>query len=183
MSEAPPPERPCSICGTLADWRCEDCYACPLYCKSCCANSHSMTPFHHVKHWVGDHFSRAALLHTRLVLHFGHDRKPCPPIIFPQTLVIHYLSPHLVPEAPAGLFDNDDNDNNILFSHMELDDNGSLLDSEVPPVSTYGPNVLIIVHSNGVHSLLVHWCRCSRHIPDDIQALDLQFFPASYKQI
>ena len=66
---------------------------------------------------------------------------------------------------------------------MELDDDGSLLDSEVPTVTTYESNVLVVVHSNGVHHLPVHWCRCSGHVPDDIQALDLWFFPASYKQI
>lgn len=185
MSEAPPPERPCSVCGTLADWRCEDCYARPLYCTSCCSNSHSTTPFHHVEHWVGDHFARSALLHTGLVLHFGHHGKPCPCYQNSSDTGDPLSEPAFgLPEAPAGLFDNDnDNDDTIPFSHMELDDDGSLLDSEVPTVATYGSNVLVVVHSNGVHHLPVHWCRCSGHVPDDIQALDLQFFPASYKQI
>ncbi|KAF8226344.1 hypothetical protein L208DRAFT_1302428 [Tricholoma matsutake] len=28
----------------------------PLFCKSCCSQSHATTPFHHVEHWVGNHY-------------------------------------------------------------------------------------------------------------------------------
>ena len=69
------------------------------------------------------------------------------------------------------------------FTQMELDDDGLLLERDVRDNSTHSKNVLVIVHSNGVHHLLVHWCRCPGHIPDDIQALNLQFFPASFKQV
>lgn len=60
---------------------------------------------------------------------------------------------------------------------------GSLLERDVRDKTIYAKNVLVIVHSNGVHHLLVQWCRCPGHIPDDIQALNLHFFPASFKQV
>ena len=47
----------------------------------------------------------------------------------------------------------------------------------------YGNNVIVIVHENGIHHLPVHWCRCLGHVPDDVQALDLQFFPGSFKKV
>ncbi|KAF8218629.1 hypothetical protein L208DRAFT_1349316 [Tricholoma matsutake] len=46
-----------------------------------------------------------------------------------------------------------------------------------------GQNILVIVHDNGVHHLPVQWCQCPGHLPEDIQALDLQFFPASFKRV
>ncbi|KAF8225719.1 hypothetical protein L208DRAFT_1046133, partial [Tricholoma matsutake] len=49
----------------------------PLFCKSCCSWSHATTPFHHVEHWVSNHYSKSSLIHTGLILHFGHGGKPC----------------------------------------------------------------------------------------------------------
>jgi hypothetical protein len=91
-----------------------------------------------------------------------------------------------LPDLPPELSDNEDDGlglGSVPFIQMELDDDGSLLERDVRDQNIYPKNVLVIVHSNGIHHLPVQWCRCPGHIPDDIQALDLQFFPASFKQI
>lgn len=184
-SEAPPDDnRTCSVCDLTADWRCEDCYARPLFCRSCCCKAHSSMPFHHVERWVGGHYTRSALIHTGLLLHFGHQGKPCPHRTDLDDTPVFPQPSFGLPDPPPDLLDEEDiNPGAIPLSEMELDDDGSLLDSEIPDMTKYGSNVLVIVHSNGVHHLPVRWCRCPSHIPDDVQALDLDFFPASFKQV
>lgn len=183
-SEAPPGDRCCSICGMVGDWRCEDCHGRPLFCKSCCSRAHANIPFHHVEQWVGDHYAKSSLIHTGLILYFGHGGKPCP-ISHPPLDDEDESPPWGLPDAPPEMFDEGDelDAGGIPLSQMELDDDGSLLDRNVPDLPKYGPNVLVVVHTNGVHHLPVQWCRCAGHIPDDIQALDLSFFPGSYKQL
>ena len=46
-----------------------------------------------------------------------------------------------------------------------------------------GQNVLVIAHDNGVHHMPVQWCECPGHLPEDIQALDMHFFLASFKKV
>lgn len=84
------------------------------------------------------------------------------------------------------------------FLHMEAVDDGEVLngeDTEGQPFGRYmqeewnfnseasSQKVLVIVHENGVHHLPVQWCECPGHLPEDIQALDLHFFPASFKNV
>jgi CxC2 like cysteine cluster associated with KDZ transposases len=91
--------------------------------------------------------------------------------------------PEELDETGPDEFDPDE----VMFAHMEAAEDGELEDYDESKckqyAEKYGPNVLVIVHTNGVHHLLVHWCRCPGHLPDDIQALNLHFFPASFKQV
>ena len=189
-SEAPPIERLCSGCGTSGDWRCLDCLGRPLFCKDCCRNAHWNNPFHKIQQWDEEYFKDSSLLQVGLTLYFGHGGRPCPSMVNPS----HDFHPDEgedepmfgLPDLPQELSDNDDDDlefGSVPFSQMESDDDGSLLERDVREKTTHPKNVLVIVHSNGVHHLPVQWCTCPGHIPDDIQALDLQFFPASFKQV
>ncbi|KAF8218463.1 hypothetical protein L208DRAFT_1351219, partial [Tricholoma matsutake] len=92
---------------------------------------------------------------------FGHGGKLCPsnPSDDSHQDEGEDERPFGLPDLPSELLDDDDDD------------------------LKFGSNILVIVHSNGVHHLPIQWCRCPGHIPDDIQALDLQFFPASFKQV
>jgi hypothetical protein len=186
-SEAPPLEMLCSGCGSSGEWRCLDCLGRPLFCKDCCRNAHWNNPFHKVQQWEKEYFKDSTLLQAGLTLYFGHGGKPCNSIPINDFQQDQGEDEQMfgLPDLPPELSDDDDDADvdSVPFTQMELDDDGSLLERDVRDTSTYGKNVLVIVHSNGVHHLPVHWCRCPGHIPDDIQALDLQFFPASFKQV
>lgn len=93
--------------------------------------------------------------------------------------------PFGLPDLPPELFDEGDelDTGSVPFSQMELDDDGSLLEATTPDVPSYSQNVLVVVHTNGVHHLPVQWCHCPGSIPNDIQALDLGFFPGFFKQV
>jgi CxC2 like cysteine cluster associated with KDZ transposases len=186
-SEAPPFEMVCSSCESSGEWWCLDCLRHPLFCQDCCQHAHWNNPFHKIQQWEKEYFKDSTLLQAGLTLHFGHGGKPCP--LIPSDDFHHdegedeqmFGLPDLPPEL---LEDEDDAEfGSIPFTQMELDDDGSLLERVVRDKSTHPKNVLVIVHSNGIHHLPVHWCRCPGHIPDNIQALNLQFFPASFKQV
>ena len=205
-SEGGSPDRLCVSCGMLGDWRCTDCLGHPIYCKTCCRSSHALNPFHRVQRWAGEYFEDSWLINTGLIIHFGHGGKPCPSINMPSlptptgthepdTATLFGL-PNLVEEMEDP---NDDLDLELSkLSQMEaaeaheLPDMNEAVDQELethvreewnPDLQKFGQNVLVIVHVNGVHHLPVEWCRCPGHLPEDIQALDLHCFPASFKRL
>jgi CxC2 like cysteine cluster associated with KDZ transposases len=185
-AEAPPIQMLCSGCGSSGEWRCLDCFGRPLFCKDCCQNAHRNNPFHKVQQWEKEYFKDSTLRQANLTLHFGHGGKPCDSIHCDDFHQDEGEDEQMfgLPDLPSELLDDDDAEiGSVPFTQMELDDDGSLLERDVRDKSTYAKNVLVIIHSNGVHHLPVQWCRCPGHLPDDIQALDLHFFPASFKQV
>ena len=48
--------------------------------------------------------------------------------------------------------------------------------------STRSPYV-VIVDTSSIHHLLISFCRCLGHKPDDEQMLDMGFFPMSFKNV
>ena len=134
------------------------------------------------------------------MLHFGHGGKPCPSYTPTETLTG-------IPDIPFGLPDIPD-ELNVMEDELDADplpegfmeaeadeghheaehSEGEFLDPHDQARWTrdnlkYGTNVVVIVHQNGIHHLPVRWCRCLGHAPDDVQALDLHFFPASFKKL
>jgi hypothetical protein len=182
-----------------AEWRCRECYGGPLFCRSCCKTSHSSHPFHRIQHWVGEFYQDSWLIETGLTLHFGHGGKPCPSCL--QRGHSHNVadSSFGLPDLPPELNDPEDLDlDSIPEPYLDAED------EDIPGIDAseevmfldphdqaqwkddhqkYGNNVIVIVHSNGLHHLPVQWCRCPGYVPDDVQALDLQFFPASFKKV
>jgi CxC2 like cysteine cluster associated with KDZ transposases len=170
-----------------------------VFCTECCRSAHSSHPFHQIQRWVGEFYQNSWLLETGLTLHFGHGGKPCPsyshsghshnpqdfsfglPDLPPQLDIPDELDLDSIPEAYMDGEDGDvraaDGSDDITF----LDPHDQARWNE--DHKKYGNNVLVIVHSNGVHQLPVTWCRCPGHVPDDVQALDLQFFPASFRKV
>jgi CxC2 like cysteine cluster associated with KDZ transposases len=165
---------------------------------ACCRSSHSSHSFHQIEHWVGEFYQNSWLIETGLTLHFGHGGNPCP--FYSHSSHSHNLQdgPFGLPDIPAEVYIPDELDlDSTTDTYMDgqdgdlpaIDpsDNIMFLDPhdqawQKDDHKKYGNNVLVIVHSNGVPHLPVQWCGCPRHVPNDVQALDLQFFPASFKK-
>jgi CxC2 like cysteine cluster associated with KDZ transposases len=170
-----------------------------MFCMACCRSSHSSHPFHQIERWVGEFYQTSWLIETSLTLHFGHGGKPCPSYSQSSQFDNCHDDPFGLPEIPAEVDIPDELDlDSMLDTYVdEQDGDGAAVDGTDDIMfldphkqarwkndqKKYGNNVLVIVHSNGVHHLPVQWCRCPRHVPDDVQALDLQFFPALFKKV
>lgn len=77
--EAPMPNMSCLECGTEKGvFRCLDCSASPLFCRSCCRTAHKRLHTHRVQCWNGKYFRTSALWETGLVCNLGHGGLPCP---------------------------------------------------------------------------------------------------------
>jgi hypothetical protein len=46
-----------------------------------------------------------------------------------------------------------------------------------------GAKLMVVVHTNGIHYLPVHVCRCPNAATEDIQLLQMRYYPSTYKQI
>jgi len=46
-----------------------------------------------------------------------------------------------------------------------------------------GAKVMVIVHTNGIHYLPVRICRCQAAPPEDIQMMQLGYYPSTYNYI
>jgi hypothetical protein len=68
----------CSCCGKTMEIKCSDCIGGNYFCKACCIESHSRTPFHRMSRWTGEHFAPVSLYSLGFKLCLGHDGAPCP---------------------------------------------------------------------------------------------------------
>ncbi|KAF7308831.1 CxC2 domain-containing protein [Mycena kentingensis (nom. inval.)] len=63
----------CTKCGlSPAEFRCTECYACGLVCKTCILDMHTASPFHWVQQWTGTFYRRVALKSLGLRVQLGH---------------------------------------------------------------------------------------------------------------
>ena len=46
-----------------------------------------------------------------------------------------------------------------------------------------GAKLMVVVHTNGVHYLPIRVCRCPNAPSEDIQLLQMRYYPSTYKQI
>lgn len=46
-----------------------------------------------------------------------------------------------------------------------------------------GAKLMVVVHTNGIHYLPVHVCRCPNSATEDIQLLQMRYYPSTYKRI
>ena len=68
----------CSCCGKTMEIKCSNCLGGNYFCKACCIESHSRTPFHWMSRWTGEHFAPVSLYSLGFKLCLGHDGAPCP---------------------------------------------------------------------------------------------------------
>ena len=59
--EDPPLPRACSMCVGDGTYRCNDCFAWPLFCAQCCRKQHVCIPFHRIEKWTGQFFDDSLL--------------------------------------------------------------------------------------------------------------------------
>ena len=150
----------CGSCESHEDlWRCLDCLGQPTECTSCCARSHRRLPFHRVEQWVGNFFKPAWLRQVGVAIHLGHGGEPCPS--FSDSISL----------------DESDEDDGWTDSSDEENNNSHTKDSGETG------SKLIVIDKSGVHPIAVRWCHCPNSPPKDIQLLDMQMFPASFRNI
>ena len=53
------------------------------------------------------------------------------------------------------------------------------------PIGTFhhGGKVVIIIHTNSIHHLPVHFCKCEGKSSEEIQLLHMGLFPSTYKDV
>jgi CxC2 like cysteine cluster associated with KDZ transposases len=140
-------------------WRCKDCFSRPLYCRSCCKAAHARDPFHRVEIWNSTHFTPSWLWRTGLSLSLC-PRGACSAL-------------HTTPAYVSGIPDADDS----TFGAQP----GFRMNEDM--------RTLVVVHTNGIHHILVNFCSCSaaptseEPTPDDIQLLRVGLYPASHLDI
>jgi CxC2 like cysteine cluster associated with KDZ transposases len=171
----------------------------PMFCMACCRSSHLSHSFHKIECWVDEFYQNSWLIETSLTLHFGHGGKPYPSYSQSSQFDNLHDIPFGPPDIPAEVDIPDELDlDSMLEAYMDgQDGDGAAVDGMDDIMfldsheqarwkndhKKYGNNILVIIHSNGVHHLPVQWCRCPRHVLDDVQALDLQFFPALFGMV
>lgn len=42
---------------------------------------------------------------------------------------------------------------------------------------------MVVVHTNGIHYLPVRFCRCPNAATEDIQLIQMRYYPSTYKQV
>ena len=182
-------------------WRCHDCFGEPVHCSSCLVVTHQCSPFHRVSRWDGWTFFRSSLSDAGLVLHIGHEGRPCSSPTTANTScnnVNHSInSDSCFPSADSGIH------NGTSTAPSPFVDPDLLFPTDIPPLSSWeysgvfldtmktqqhldadGNPWLTIVDTTGIHQVQAHYCRCAESLclPDYIQLLRNGLFPASIAQ-
>ncbi|KAF7293652.1 hypothetical protein MIND_01145100 [Mycena indigotica] len=69
--------QPCQCGQEQPTFRCLDCFNSPLWCLSCVAQVHQLTPFHHIEEWDGQQFARRHYQQP-IPIHPGFGGRECP---------------------------------------------------------------------------------------------------------
>ncbi|KAJ3531308.1 hypothetical protein NMY22_g8207 [Coprinellus aureogranulatus] len=153
----------CLLCSAENScWRCMDCIGRPRLCSDCCRISHRSNPFHRVECWSGSHWVPAWLWQVGTIVCLGHGSQPCPK----YEASLEGLERRLISVNSTVDF-SDDNDYGAT-----------------PQSSHIGCGELVsYVHTNGIHHLPTYPCWCPKAEPDDIQFMDRELYPASWKKV
>ncbi|KAG2007148.1 hypothetical protein CC2G_014864 [Coprinopsis cinerea AmutBmut pab1-1] len=146
--------RRCSCQLTEGIWKCKDCFATPIFCRTCCRTEHLSNPYHRVQRWNGQCFLPAWLWQTGLALSLCSSGA-CQAL--PSTLC----------SDDFDWFDDDDLTFGAKPSRRAL---GSA-------------KVVAIAHTTGIHHLPVHFCRCLDAPSDERQLLRHGLYPSSFQDI
>ncbi|KAH6885673.1 hypothetical protein BKA70DRAFT_1123726 [Coprinopsis sp. MPI-PUGE-AT-0042] len=156
----------CTKCGKgEAIWRCKSCFASPLFCATCCRTEHTMRPFHRIEMWTGTCFEPSWLWKVGLCLYSGHGGSPCPnlPPTSSPTLSAREYQEH-AKSSKANLNDLTFGSSPSQGSHASIRE-------------------LVVVHTNGVHEILLHTCQCEDRKSDDLQVLEMGLYPSTFTSI
>ena len=166
--EALPDDAACIYCRKKPSvYRCVDCNGRPTSCQECCLETHSRNPLHRVEEWTGHYFTPSWLWRIGLSINLGHRGLSCP----------WY---HQNPDAETITIDKVDSD---LIDEEDPEDYDWVDPGKPKSTSIPGSRVMVIIHTNGIHYLPVRICRCPNAPSEDIQMMEMSFYPSTYKNI
>ncbi|KAG1849738.1 hypothetical protein F4604DRAFT_1507658, partial [Suillus subluteus] len=119
---------------------------------------HSLRPFHQISQWNGDFFERTTLTKLGIEIHAGHRGKPCP----------HH---------DWEWEDTDDEEPDVF---VELGSAAAAQDSPEVNILPVGKTAITVVHTSGVHTMSIRFCRCPDAETLDKQLFKMGLFPASF---
>lgn len=74
--EGPPGCKQCR-CGSVGEFRCQDCYDTLLLCKQCCLKVHQFLPTHRISLYASGHWENSSLTDIGHIWYLGHGGNPC----------------------------------------------------------------------------------------------------------
>ncbi|KAG1868423.1 hypothetical protein F4604DRAFT_1927293 [Suillus subluteus] len=156
QGEVPPPDR-------------------PIFCTKCCRAEHSLRPFHWISQWNRDFFERTTLTKLGVEIHAGHRGKPCPHHDWEWEDMDDegQYAPGLGEDAPSaevlwGVPEAYDGEPDVF---VELGSAAAAQDSLEVNILPAGKTAITVVHTSGVHTMSIRFCRCP-----DAETLDKQLF-------
>ena len=203
-AEGLPTDIECSFCHGPGIWRCKDCLGQPLYCRCHCREVHQKHPFHRIQRWTGRYFAERSMWEVGIRLFLGHNGNCCPNLNL-QSLAADELRldqldvnsaagedhlpaehiPYLPRAAGQSAWLHEDNiegeEDNIMWENIP--DSSAPFGRSPPKTDEQDNHFLLIVDASQLLSLPVVYCACEATSDPDMQFLDLQFFPASFKEI
>ena len=126
---------------------------------------HLHNPLHRIKQWTGKYFISSWLWKVGVCIELGHGGEPCP----------CYQEGSVFPEqsVPGDTSDEED----------DLEDPSGIDTGKPTSTQISGAKIMVIVHMNGIHYLPVRICRCQAAPTEDIQMMQLGYYPSTYKYI
>ncbi|KAI9430515.1 hypothetical protein H4582DRAFT_1823951 [Lactarius indigo] len=150
----------CSMCTMSMQIKCSDCVGGNYFCKECCLQIHTRSPFHRMSCWTGTHFAPISLISIGFKLCLGHDGKPCPLTVEDM----HGISDTLY-DFPGDVLDPSEGNTRRTRTAKS------------------GNPLITIVNQTGVFDMDVLFCICPNAGADDEQLLQAGIFPSTFKQI
>lgn len=195
LAEAPPADG-IGACGHPALWRCVTCHGAPALCADCCLDTHERHPLHRIEFWAGNHYRSAALREIGLIIYCGHGGSRCPSLHVTSRDDSEASSADIEEddgvEEPVLLEDDesdyDDEDDDLYYDPRpnvlspDVHDLPHLASSEPAPTLhrlSVPCRTLVVVDVSGIHELPFAFCVCQGAPSQDVQLLDLGYYPAS----
>ena len=125
---------------------------------------HLHNPLHRIRQWTGGYFIPSWLWKIEVCINLGHGGQTCP----------CYREGAVFPEHVLGDMGDEEDD---------FEDHGGIDNGKPPLTEISGAKIMVIVHTNGIHYLPVRICRCQDAQPEDIQMMQLGYYPSTYKYI
>ncbi|KAN0137341.1 hypothetical protein V8E53_004786 [Lactarius tabidus] len=200
----------CSLCLKGSAYiKCSDCFGGNMFCKGCCLQHHSRSPFHRLLQWNGRHYVATSLYSMGFILFLGHSGDPCPKTVEGAQAAKTRATPrHRTRASGLSLLEQVSEDytsadqlptpretpqpedtytaptiSNSLFDHLDDALDNGYADAHRSRTGRSGNPLLTVVDCQGVFTMEVLFCACSDRRSKEEQLLGTRLFPATFKQI
>ncbi|KAI1783483.1 hypothetical protein LXA43DRAFT_903485, partial [Ganoderma leucocontextum] len=170
LANAAPPPDGLATCGHPMSWRCVTCQGSPTFCYACCRDTHAKLPLHRVEFWEGTFYRPAWLRQVGVQVHCGHGGQPC------SQLPSYRQSDPSVAFTSLSLSAAD---NTFADGVFLPSDHPPALTDELPSDTEDDDDTLFLTNDAGIHELSFSFCVCPDAPTEDLQLLDLGYYPAS----